>query len=96
MRKIMKRTRNVNQLEEINTCRTWLQVHYLSDIAVIDGSRIHPGYLKGRKVHESQWSWPRWIPPVKSWERWRAVLRSYVEQLFPIRRRPFGHQKTLA
>ena len=56
MGEIKPRVRNLEQMIEVNTCRTWLQVHHLSDIATMDGQRIHPAYIQGNRVHESTWS----------------------------------------
>ena len=47
------------QMNEINVCRLWLQVHFISDIVTVDGAKLHPGYIEGRRVRESEWNWPR-------------------------------------
>ena len=93
MEEMKPRVRDLGQLVEINTCRTWLRVHHLSDLATMDGHMIHPAYAQGKRVHESEWSWPRWVPPKLAWNTWRSALQSYIEQLFPLKSRPMGHQK---
>ena len=59
MEAMVDRARDVAQMREINTCRTWLRVHYVSDVTTVDGKKIHQGYAKGQQVRESSWRWPR-------------------------------------
>ena len=92
MEEIQSRVRDQGQLSVINTCRTWLRVHYLSDLATINGRKIHPAYMQGKRAHASKWSWPRWVPPESSWYVWKSSLRSYIAQTFPLKHRPMGHQ----
>ena len=62
MEVIRPQVRDNSQLKEINTCRTWLQAHYQSGLATIDGQMIHPGYvaeegkLVERLIHEHRFS----------------------------------------
>ena len=85
--------RDDEQIAEINLCRLWLKVHYLSDVATLDGVKIHPGYKKGSRVRDSKWNWPRWRPPKASWKVWCTALRSYIDNKLPRPRVHEGHQK---
>ena len=85
MDEMRDKTRHRQELLAINTCRTWLKVHTLADISTIDGSRVHPGYAEGQRVHRSSWSWPRWRPSPQSKRIWKAAIRSYISQRFPIK-----------
>ena len=64
---VRREARDVAQMNEVNVCRLWLHVHYVKDIATLDGKKIHPGYLKGERVRVSKWNWPRWRPPRRTW-----------------------------
>ena len=92
MDEIKHRVRDQEKMEEINTCRTWLKVRYVSDLTTLDGMSIHPGYMEWKRFHESKWSWPRWVPPKSSWKIWQSAMASYMSPLLPIQKRPIGHQ----
>lgn len=92
MEEMRRRTKNQSQLLAINTCRTWLKVHTISDISTIDGRKIHPGYLEGHRVHRSKWEWPRWSPPKDAWTEWKSALQSYIDPKFPITKKNMTHQ----
>ena len=55
MEAVLGRARDTAQMREINTCRTWLKVHYISDVTTVDGKAIHPGYRKGQRMRGSKW-----------------------------------------
>ena len=71
-------------------------MHYVSDSTTVDGRNIHPGYMAGRRVHDSEWNWPQWEPPANSWSTWSTALRSYLGPILPTERRAKGHQKVSA
>jgi hypothetical protein len=63
------------ELREINRCRIYLRVFYISDIASHDGKRITDWARKGRRDAGRKLSWAR---PVKhrptSWKAWKLAL----------------------
>ena len=89
---IRKEARDSEQMNEINICRLWLRVHYIKDIATMDGKKIHPGYLKGERVRGSKWTWPRWKPPRRTLNIWRNCIRSYITNKLPTTENPAAHQ----
>ena len=50
---ILQEARNVTQMKEINTSRTWMRVHYTTDVTAVGGKKIQLGYVKGNRVRES-------------------------------------------
>ena len=90
---VRKESRSAEQIREINVCRTWLQVHYISDIITMDGKKIHPGYENCKRVRTSSWTWPRWRPPHKVWGTWKGALHSYIKSRLPKQNRTRGHQQ---
>ena len=63
---VRREARDAEQMAELNMCRTWLRVHYVSDLTTVDGRNIHPGYVAGRRVHDSEWNWTQWDPLANS------------------------------
>ena len=81
-------------LEVVNRCRIWLRVHHLWDISMVDGRTIHPGYKKGIRVRESNWTWPEWEPPRRWWATWTAVVETFLMKEFPLHKgKGSEHQK---
>ena len=58
----------------------------------VDGARVHPGYLKGERIRESKWNWPRWKPPRRTWDVWNNGIRSYLSNKLLTKEDPLGHQ----
>ena len=66
------------QLIRLNACRLFLRVARLSDIASIDGKRIHVFTTKGQKDdnYSSNINWPRQgRPPQPWWNLWKLALK---------------------
>jgi hypothetical protein len=63
------------ELKEINSCRIYLRVFYISDIATHDGHRITDGARKGRRYagRKSSWAWPVQQRPTSS-KAWKLAL----------------------
>ena len=59
METLRKEIRDKGDLEQLNTCRLWLQVHHEGDIRTADSSRILEEYTTGQRVRDSRWNWPR-------------------------------------
>jgi hypothetical protein len=59
-------------LKEINYCRIYLQVFYLSDITKIKGNKIATWTGRGQKQsgHQSTWEWPIQQRPI-AWNAWK-------------------------
>jgi len=68
-------------LAQLNRCRVYHQVFFLSDVATADGTRIEDRYRQPERNRErlSQWKWPaQGQPDDKAWELWREAL-TYFE-----------------
>ena len=66
------------QIKAINRCRIYLQVIFLSDIALSDGMTVHPAVEIGQKMmdRKHRWEWPSQPrPPAKDWNLFRKCLR---------------------
>jgi hypothetical protein len=63
------------ELKEINRCRIYLRVFYISDIASHGGQRITDRARKGRRDagRKSSWAWPVQQRPT-SWKAWKLAL----------------------
>jgi hypothetical protein len=62
-------------LKEINYCRIYLQVFYLSDITNIKGNKIAAwaGRGKTQSGRKSTWEWPVQQRPI-AWKAWKSAL----------------------
>jgi hypothetical protein len=62
-------------LKEINYCRIYLQVFYLSDITNIKGNKISAWAGRGQKQagRQSTWEWPVQQRPI-AWKAWKEAL----------------------
>jgi hypothetical protein len=63
------------ELKEINRCRIYLRVFYISDIASHDRQGIAEWARKGRRDagRKSSWAWPVQQRPT-SWKAWKLAL----------------------
>jgi hypothetical protein len=71
---------SAKDLKEINPCRIYLWVFFISDISTYDGQRITDWARKGRRDggRKSSWAWPvQQRPP--SWKAWKLAL-NYLAQ----------------
>ena len=94
METLRKEIKDKGDLEQINTCRLWLQVHHEVDIRTADSSKILEEYKRGQRVRGSRWIWPRWEPPKRAWNKWEAVVNTYLKgRSIPASRS--DHQKPL-
>jgi hypothetical protein len=69
------------EMKDINRCRMYLQVFYLSDITVIAGHHIEPWLTKGKRddMRSSKWEWPiHQRPPTAAWK----VCNKAIEEAF--------------
>jgi hypothetical protein len=63
------------ELKEINYCRIYLQVFYLSDITNIKGNKIEAWVGRGQKQdgRQSTWEWSVQQRPI-AWKAWKESL----------------------
>jgi hypothetical protein len=63
------------ELKEINYCRIYLQVFFLSYITNIQGNKITAWAGRGQKQswRQSTWDWPVQQRPI-AWKAWKAAL----------------------
>ena len=69
-------------LEQLNSCRLYHQVFFLSDIVTADGSQIDAKYRdSARKMDRtSTWKWPRQgLPDRSAWRLWNNALRFFEQ-----------------
>ena len=69
----------IQEIRQINNCRLYLQVLYLSDIASGDGRLIMHHYVMGRTTpaRVSKWKWPRQgYPSATAWNLWRHAIEN--------------------
>ena len=88
--KVIKGTRLflLEDLEQINWCRRYLEVLTLVDVATGDGERVHPCCFQGihDEHHPSIWKWPHKKLGHADWALWHAALMrisSRAGQLLP-------------
>jgi hypothetical protein len=68
---------NERDLTEINRCRVYLRVFFLSDIVNIQGDTIEEWAINGErsKARHCTWYWPvQQKPPRTMWNKWKAAL----------------------
>ena len=67
------------QWRQLNRCRLYLQVLFLSDIASGDGKSMAKDFFnyQGRAARplSSQWEWPLQQPAKEDWVLWHAAMR---------------------
>mmetsp|Transcript_21350 Transcript_21350/g.30549 ORF Transcript_21350/g.30549 Transcript_21350/m.30549 type:complete len:1538 (+) Transcript_21350:1841-6454(+) len=69
-------------LAQLNRCRLYVQVFFISDVATADGKYIDEKYRQRIKNPErvSTWKWPaQGIPDRQAWRLWDKAL-GYIEQ----------------
>jgi hypothetical protein len=70
---------NKRDLTDINRCRVYLQVFFLSDIVNIQGGTIEEWEINGERseANHSMWHWPvQQKPPGTMWKKWKAALKA--------------------
>ena len=70
-------------MKNLNACRKYLQVVYISDMTSSNGTEIQAAYYTGNKQHptyrKSKWNWPRRPrPPETSWRNWKRALHQTI------------------
>ena len=68
---VLHSNRSVNELKQLNACRLYLQVIFLSDITTIDGKFLLPGVTEGTNdnIPKSKLEWPNQnSPDKKTWK----------------------------
>jgi hypothetical protein len=71
---------NKRDLTDINRCRVYLRVFFLSDIANIQGDTIEEWAIKGERsnARHSTWHWPvQQKPPRTMWNKWKDALIAF-------------------
>jgi hypothetical protein len=63
------------ELQQINYCRIYLQVLFMSDIANVKGTEVEERARKGKRQsgRKSEWEWPVQQRPV-SWKAWKDAI----------------------
>ena len=67
----------INEMSDINRCRLYLRVFFLSDIVSGNGLYIIPEIVRGERFPQwqSMWKWPRQSrPPPSSWRLWNIAI----------------------
>ena len=99
---------NTTTKAQLNTCRQYLKVLYLSDIANSDGTKIKADILI-KQPNTSKYLWPRILPPNDvAWTTWKKYIKCHFLQdgtsnilkhthrlgcwLTPLKRRHLHHQ----
>jgi hypothetical protein len=70
---------NKRDLADINICRVYLRVFFLSDIVNIQGGTIEEWEITGERsnARRSTWHWPvQQKPPRNMWNKWKTALRA--------------------
>jgi hypothetical protein len=70
---------NKRDLADINRCRVYLRVFFLSDIVNIQGDAIEEWAITGERINarRSTWHWPvQQKPPRNMWNKWKVALRA--------------------
>jgi hypothetical protein len=74
----------VKEMKDINRCRMYLQVFYLSDVTNIAGHHIESWVIKGKRdgTRSSKCEWPiQQRPPTAAWQVWnRAIEEAFTEE----------------
>jgi hypothetical protein len=72
------------EMKDINRCRLYLQVFYLSDVADIAGQYIEPWAIKGKRdsTRSSAWEWPiQQRPTTAAWKVYnKAIKEAFTEE----------------
>jgi hypothetical protein len=72
------------EMKDINRCRMYLQVFYLSDVTAIAGHHIEAWVIKGKRdnMMSSKWEWPiQQRPPTAAWKVWnKAIEEAFTEE----------------
>jgi hypothetical protein len=67
----------VKEMKDINRCRLYLQVVYLSDVTDISGHNIEAWAIKGKREssRSSKWEWPiQQRPLTVTWKVWNKAI----------------------
>jgi hypothetical protein len=72
------------EMKDINRCRMYLQVFYLSDVTEIAELHIEAWIIKGKRddTRSNKWEWPiQQRPPTMAWKVWRkAIGEAFTEE----------------
>jgi hypothetical protein len=72
------------EMKNINRCRMYIQVFYLSDFTDISGHHIEPWIIKGKRdgTRSSKWEWPiQHRPQTAAWKVWnKAIEEAFTEE----------------
>jgi hypothetical protein len=72
------------EIKDINRCRMYLKVFYLSDVTDIAGHHIEAWAIKGKRddTRSSKWEWPiQQRPPTAAWKVWKkAIGEAFTEE----------------
>jgi hypothetical protein len=73
-----KKNFTAKEMKDINRCRMYLQVLYLSDVIDIAGHHKEPCVIKGKRdgMRSSKWEWPiQQQPPTAAWKVWNMEIK---------------------
>ena len=79
MNTILDLNRSVTELKQINACRLYLQVTFLSDITTINGKFLLTGVIEGThdNIPNRKLEWPTQISlDKKTWKLWSQTITS--------------------
>jgi hypothetical protein len=72
------------EMKDINRCRMYLQVLYLSEVTDISGQHIEAWVIEGKRdgIMSSKWEWPiQQRPPMAAWKVWnKAIEEAFTEE----------------
>jgi hypothetical protein len=71
------KTFTAKEMKDINRCRMYLHVFYLSDITEIAGHHIEEWVIQGKRdgVRSRKWEWSiQQRPPTAAWKVWNKVI----------------------
>jgi hypothetical protein len=76
--------KNAKEMKDINRCRMYLQVFYLSDVTNIAGHHIEEWAIKVKQdgTRSSKWEWPiQQRPPMVARKVWNKVIgEAFIEE----------------
>ena len=75
MEEVIKQELHPTCLNNINRCRLYLRVFFLSDITTADGTELEEWALTGNHRRKGPLLWPNQQSPSKTaWSQWRTML----------------------
>ena len=69
------------KISQVNACRLYLRILYLSDIIQPDGKTVNPMYFNGKRPSypTSKYKWPHQSKPSNAaWKTWHKIVRTIL------------------